>query len=74
MEKNTITQPKDWVVKDRTYIIKGKYNPVVLVIQTKHTRRKPQLWFDPEKGYQREIRYATNQPCKYVDGKKGHAT
>jgi len=74
MEKNTTTQPKDWVVKDRTYIIKGKHTPVVLVIPSKHTRRKPLLWFDPEKGYQRELRYATNQPSPFVDEQQGPAT
>jgi hypothetical protein len=74
MEKQTITQPKDWVVKDRTYLLKGQNTPVVLVIPSKHTRRKPLMWFDPEKGYQRELRYATNQPSPFVDEQKGPCT
>ena len=74
MEKQTITQPKDWVAKDRTYLLKGKHTPVVLVIPSRHTRRKPLLWFDPEKGYERELRYATNQPSVFVDEQKGPST
>ncbi len=74
MEKQTITQPKDWVVKDRTYLISGKHSPVVLVIPSRHTRRKPLLYFDPEVNYQRELRYATNQPSPFVDEQKGPAT
>ena len=74
MEKNKITQPKDWVVKDRTYLIKGKHSPVVLVIPSRHTRRKPLLYFDPEVGYQRELRYATNQPSPFVDEQNGPST
>jgi hypothetical protein len=74
MEKQTITQPEKWVVKDRTYLLIGKHSPVVLVIPSKHTRRKPLLYFDPELGYQRELRYATNQPSVFVDEQKGPAT
>lgn len=74
MEKQIVTQPKDWVVKDRVYTIVGKHSPVVLVIPSRHTRRKPLLWFDPEKGYQRELRYATNQPSPFVDEQNGPAT
>ena len=74
MEKLEITQPKDWVVKDRTYLLKGKNTPVVLVVPSRHTRRKPLLWYDPEKGYQRELRYATNQPSVFVDEQKGVST
>ena len=32
------------------------------------------LWFDEEKGYQREIRYATNQRSCFVDEQEGPAT
>ena len=74
MEKSTVTQPKEWVTKDRNYLIKGDVTPVVLVIPSRHTRRKPLLWFDPEKGYERELRYATNQPSVFVDEQKGPST
>ena len=32
------------------------------------------LWFDKEKGYERELRYATNQKSIFVDEQKGAAT
>jgi hypothetical protein len=39
-----------------------------------HSAKKPLLWFDEEKGYQREIRYATNQRSCFVDEQEGPAT
>lgn len=76
MENKTkeLSIPKDWVSKDRTYLIKGNDTPVVLVLPGKHTRRKPLLWFDKEKGYERELRYATNQPSPFVDEQEGTIT
>ena len=32
------------------------------------------MWFDEEKGYQRELRYATNHPSPFKDEQKGVAT
>jgi len=73
MEKK-ITMPKDWVSKDRTYTIKGKDTPVALVLASRHTRRKPLMWFDKEKGYERELRYATNQASVFKDEQYGTCT
>ena len=39
-----------------------------------HSQKAPLLWFDEEKGYQRELKYATNQPSPFVDEQKGTAT
>jgi hypothetical protein len=72
MENKTKT-PK-WEVKDRTYVLKGDKTPIVSKIPSRHTQRKPLLWMDPEKGYQRELRYATNQPSPLVDEQKGVST
>ena len=64
---------KDWEVKDRTYkLLAGA--PLTWTIQTKHTRKKPLLWFDEEKGVNKEIRYATNQNSLFVDEQDGYAT
>ena len=41
---------------------------------SKHSRRYPCVWFDPEKGYERELRYATNQKSIFVDEQKGSST
>lgn len=55
------TVEKGWEIKDRVYMLTGDNQPPVMTIQSKHTRRKPLLWFDEEQGYNRELRYATNQ-------------
>lgn len=72
--KKEITAPKDWEIKDRVYLVKGRNTPVVCSIPSRHTRRKPLLWFDEEKGYARELRYATNQRSPLKDEQQGVAT
>jgi hypothetical protein len=42
--------------------------------KAKHSKRYPCVWFDKEKGYERELRYATNQKSIFVDEQKGAAT
>ena len=71
MEKNNTPT---WEIKDRTYVIKGENQPPLVSIQSKHTQKKPLLWFDEEKGYNRELRYATNQKSPFVDEQTGYAT
>ena len=68
------TKPKDWELKDRVYVLKEGMSPVAATIASRHSRRKPLMWFDEEKGYQRELRYATNNPSPFVDEQKGTAT
>ena len=60
--------------KDRTYVLKGKKTPLVYSLPTKHSQRKPLLYFDKQAGYNRELRYATNQPSPFVDEQKGTST
>ena len=67
------TKPK-WEVKDRVYLLTGDNSPPVLSIQSRHSRRKPLLWFDEEQGYNRELRYATNQRSAFKDEQKGYST
>jgi len=69
-----ITKPKNWEIKDRVYVLNNEAAPVALVISSKHSRRKPMLWFDEETGIQRELRYATNQNSPIVDEQRGQAT
>ena len=69
-----ITKPKDWEIKDRVYVLKNEAAPVALVVASKHSRRKPLLWFDEESGMQRELRYATNQNSPIVDEQMGQST
>ena len=74
MKTKQITKPKNWEIKDRVYYLTGNKQPIVKVIATKHTSKRPLLWFDEEKGYQRELRYATNQPSPFVDEQEGAVT
>jgi hypothetical protein len=69
-------EPKkpEWEYKDRVYYLVGNKQPLVMKIPTRHTVKRNLLWFDPEKGYQRELRYATNQPSVFVDEQKGMCT
>ena len=79
-EQEVMTAPKkqepvkpSWEVKDRMYIVIGQA-PLTLTISSKHTSRHPLLYFDKEKGLQRELRYATNQNSPFIDEQNGQAT
>jgi len=74
MKTKQVTKPKDWEIKDRVYYLTGNKQPIVKTIATKHTNKRNLLWFDEEKGYQRELRYATNQPSPFVDEQEGPVT
>ena len=63
-----------WEVKPRTYVVKGRKQPLTLTIPSRHTRRNPLLYFDPDSKIQRELRYATNMSSPFVDEQKGEAT
>jgi len=63
-----------WVYKDRNYYLLNNQSPITHTIPSKHTRRYPLVWFDKEKGYERELRYATNQKSIFVDEQKGQVT
>jgi len=65
---------KDWEIKDRTYLTTGSYKPLTLRIPSRHSRKFPMLWFDPETNEQRELRYATNMSTPLKDLQQGEAT
>jgi len=77
-----VTQPKveapkkeapkkdEWVIKDRLYEL-TRTKPLVFTLPTAHSRKKSLLYFDEELGYQRELRYATNQRSCFVEEQKG---
>ena len=67
------TLEKDWEIKDRTYRLKVG-SPLTWTIQTKHTRKKPLLWYDEEENINKEIRYATNQKSIFVSEQDGYVT
>jgi len=73
--KEKTTQVKNtWEYKDRNYYLANNKEPLTYTIPSRHTRKYPLVWFDPEKGYERELRYATNQKSIFVDEQKGNVT
>jgi len=69
------TKKKDtWEIKDRTYVVASRKTPIVMTIPARHTAKRPLMWFDEEKGYERELRYATNQKSPFADEQEGHVT
>ncbi len=63
-----------WEIKDRVYVLATRKTPIVMTLPTRHTAKRPLLWFDEALGYEREIRYATNQRSVFVDEQEGHVT
>ena len=63
-----------WQIKDRNYYLTNDRSPLTYTLASKHTGRFPLLWFDEEKGMQRELRYASNQNSPFVDEQKGQVT
>ena len=75
METKEETQvEKTWEYKDRNYYLADGKEPLTYTIPTRHTRKYPLTWFDDKVGYERELRYATNQQSVFVDEQKGPAT
>jgi len=55
-----------WEIKDRVYILKNGRSPL-----SKSIRATNIHWFDEEKGYERELKYCSNQRTCFVDEMKG---
>jgi len=64
----------NWEYKDRNYYLLNNKMPLTYTMPSRHSQKYPLVWFDPEKGYERELRYATNQQSIFVDEQKGPAT
>jgi hypothetical protein len=63
-----------WVFKDRLYELTSGRKPLAFTLPTVHSSRTPLLYFDETLGYNRELRYATNQRTPFVDEQEGTAT
>ena len=74
VEEEKVPSKPQWEIKDRIYYLKGRHTPLTLTIPGKHTRKHSLLYFDPETGKQKEIRYATNHDSPFVEDQKGEAT
>jgi len=55
-----------WDVKARTYLLQGQGKPLSYTIKSANV-----YWFDEEKGYERELKYCSNQRTCFVDEMKG---
>jgi hypothetical protein len=58
----------NWEIKDRIYRLKSGKTPLTAIIKSRNI-----YWFDEEKGYEREMKYAVNQKTPFVDEFKGDA-
>ena len=55
-----------WEVKDRMYFLSDNKSPLTYLIRGSNI-----FWFDEEKGYERELKYTSNQRTPFVDEMKG---
>ena len=64
-EKVEIQTPKEelnWEIKDRTYYLSRGKKPLTATIPSTNI-----YYFDEEKGYERELKYTSNQRTCFVD-------
>jgi len=73
-QKEAPSKKDTWEYKDRNYYLLNNQEPLTYTIPSRHSSRYPLVWFDPDKGYERELRYATNQESIFVDEQKGQST
>jgi len=64
----------EWEIKDRMYYLANGVSPLTFTLTAKHSQRHPLMYFDEKLGYERELRYATNQVSVFVDEQKGPST
>tara|TARA_E500000318_G_scaffold48105_1_gene45298 strand:+ start:812 stop:1591 length:780 start_codon:yes stop_codon:yes gene_type:complete len=72
--KKAVNPESGWVIKDRSYALKGGNQPLTFTLASRHHSRTPLMWWDEEKGYSRELRYATNQKSPLRDEQQGRST
>jgi len=73
-EKEVPSVEKGWEIKDRTYFVTGQYKPLTFRIPSKHSAKKPLLWYDESNQTTRELRFATNMNSPFKDEQNGEAT
>ena len=56
----------DWQIKARVYYLRSGLSPLTYTIKSRGI-----YWFDENMGYEREIKYTTNQKTPFVDEFKG---
>jgi len=64
---NKKSHPEDgWEVKDRMYLLRSNRKPLARIIKAADI-----FYFDEEKGYERELKYTSNQRTSFVDEMHG---
>ena len=58
---------------DKQYKLKRGKAPLSMTIPSRNSARFPLMWFDEDKGYQRALRYASNQKSPFEDEQDGNA-
>ena len=66
VEKTNKVLNDGWELKDRIYRLKGNKRPLSRSIRSANIH-----WFDENKGYERELKYTSNQRTPFVDEMKG---
>ena len=56
----------DWEIKDRMYYLTGNKSPLTYLMRGSNV-----FYFDEEKGYERELKYCSNQRTCFVDEMQG---
>ena len=64
--KKVETKKPTWEIKDRLYVLKNDKTPLSYSIRTSGI-----YYFDEEVGYERELKYTSNQRTVFVDEMKG---
>ena len=66
VEKKNKILSDGWELKDRIYRLKGNKKPLSRSVKGANIH-----WFDEEKGYERELKYCSNQRTCFVDEMQG---
>ena len=63
-KETKVVEPKKpkWEIKDRVYYLTGPETPITRIFKSKGI-----IWFDEEKGYEREVMATQNQRTVFVD-------
>jgi len=70
--KTTSSKPKK-VLVDKTYKLTREMAPLAFMLASKHTKRKPLLYFDETEGVNKPLRYARNQKSPFEEEQDGNA-
>ena len=64
--QDAVSTADNWQIKDRVYYLREGLSPLTYTIKSRGI-----YWFDEGMGYERELKYTTNQKTPFVDEFKG---